>query len=698
MKNSIFLRRRNKVILQAGTENNSVAYTGTLLKNLENLGYTLSKDLIAVINTQSKEELKKTYLFLIKDLKSMLGANVEYDPIYPNFPDQLMKLSNAELYVNAIIHYLTLWLPSYEKEERPLLVDDIKLKVIQLGTEDEFKNIISNLISANSSLSETDKADIEWAINAYSANLSDILPESIPQKETIAFIAAAILKVSDNAAEFLKPYFKTATDLLRLCAALSDGDISLAKQTKFRNFKRSERRFLLSLLENATNITEDMLRFKGAWLRLGEILHPGEFQKKFPKSFEAFDILRNDLEFHSFNRHIEVALESANVNEAVDKLQSRPGDFARRLDHLLRISKKEEALDLLQRFASVADKVSTPVLLQVMTHFQHRYKPNGIRTYFPKGSVAKVRQIEAIQPPLSEELCNIAVSSCRQALISKFSLLPSLGSVYIAPELKQHLVPFSQRSASKALRTLVRGSRIDMPAGDTIRFFLWWKEGKIQGKETGRVDIDLSSILFSSNWRYMEHISYTNLKSDKYRACHSGDITSAPEGACEFIDIDIPSAISYGGRYVMMNVNAFTSHPYCDLPECFAGWMMRQEPGSGEIFEPKTVVNKIDLTADTKICIPMIIDLEERQLIWTDIALNAMPNMNINIESNMSGATLMGIAMTNLQKTSLYDLFELHLQARGVSAETANSADTVFSLDKGITPYDIEQIMSEFMA
>ena len=58
----------------------------------------------------------------------------------------------------------------------------------------------------------------------------------------------------------------------------------------------------------------------------------------------------------------------------------------------------------------------------------------------------------------------------------------------------------------------------------------------------------LSAVLYDAEWRYREHISYTNLRSESYRACHSGDITSAPEGACEFIDIDIPSVVAYGGR------------------------------------------------------------------------------------------------------------------------------------------------------
>ena len=42
-------------------------------------------------------------------------------------------------------------------------------------------------------------------------------------------------------------------------------------------------------------------------------------------------------------------------------------------------------------------------------------------------------------------------------------------------------------------------------------------------------------------------------------------------------------------RYVVTSINSFTEQPYCDLPECFAGWMARADTASGEVFEPRSV-------------------------------------------------------------------------------------------------------------
>lgn len=711
MKNSILLRRKSKVILTNGTSVLPDVYLATALKNIESLGFTFSQNLIDSARTLSIDEFTSFYKVLVKDLKQMVGAHVLFKPMYPNFPAQVMEASDSELYINAIIHYIGSFvrdvtghdvteesLPVYEKEERFPLIEKVDLKVIDLGTEKEFDKMISNLIASKTSISATDKEDVEWAIRTYE-DVTAILPEEIVMKENLAFVVSALFNYDKASTEAVSRYFKTATDVLRLAVALSDGDVSLATNTRFRKFKRAERRFLLSLLEKCPSITEDMLRYKTRWIRLGEILHPSEYKTRFKKTHESFDILRNDKEFHTFNGKVETALLEKDILKVTNLLVKRPGEFARRLDHLLRLTSDSDVV--LSRFEKIAGEVSTPVLLQISSHFKNRNNEKDLRVIFPKGNVANVTAIENTLPEISSQICSEVVNIVEKTLISRFSELPSLGKVSLDEKLKGYLVPFSQRSASKALRTIVRGSQVDMPEGDTIRFFLWWKEGKVNGVPTGRVDIDLSAIMYDENWNYMEHISYTNLRSAKYKAAHSGDITSAPNGACEFIDIDIPSVVSYGGRYVVANLYSFTHHPYCDLPECFAGWMMRKEPKSGEVFEPSTVQDKLDLSANTQICIPVILDLKERKVIWTDLSLTRDLYYANNVENNKGTVTLMGKAMTSLVKPSLYDLFELHAKARGqldFELDEGEEPDTVFSLDKGITPFDIETIMADFIA
>ena len=271
----------------------------------------------------------------------------------------------------------------------------------------------------------------------------------------------------------------------------------------------------------------------------------------------------------------------------------------------------------------------------------------------------------------------------------RFKSLPSLGKVYIDEALRTQNVPFAQRSASKALRTIARGSRLTLPTTDTLRFFVWWREPEGQ-----RTDIDLAAVFFSADWKRLADVSYYNLTG--WDSCHSGDITSAPKGAAEFIDVYLPTLREKGVRYVSMVIYSYTQQAFKDLPECFAGWMARQKVQSGEIFEARTVQDKIDIAGDTTVNIPLFLDLQENQVVWSDIALKSSGPINNSRQAGES-LVLMGKAITGLTKPTLYDLFDMHAEARGSRVDSPAEADTVFSLHDGITPFDADRIMSEFM-
>jgi hypothetical protein len=496
-----------------------------------------------------------------------------------------------------------------------------------------------------------------------------------------------LLRNAPEAAPVLDAHVKTATDVLRLAVALSAGDVSLATACKFGKFRRAERGLLLGWIERAENRTEDMLRWKPRWIRLGERLHPGEYAARFPKTAAAFDVLRNDREFRTFNGKVETALVKRDTDAVLELLDARPGELARRLDHLVRTS--EKGATVVERFSARAEKVSTLVLLQVMTHFRHRNSPAPLRTFFPKGEVGNLFATDKPLPKVPGDAVQALAHICERTLVARFAKLPALGTCYLDPRLKSYLVPFSQRSASKALRTLVRGSRLPLSECHTLRFFVWWKNGN------GRVDIDLSAAMYDANYGYIDTLAYYNLKN--FGAHHSGDITDAPKGAAEFIDVDLAKCAERKVRFVVMSLSSFTQQPYCDLPECFAGWMAREKPNSGEIFEPKTVVDKVDIASNTKMCLPAIFDLANREVIWSDIALSTHPRFANNVHNHLSGVSLMLRALTQLRKTDLYTLFALHVRARGSEVPTANAAKTVFAVDRGVTPFDLDRIAADFL-
>ncbi|MBA2664257.1 MAG: TerD family protein [Bradymonadaceae bacterium] len=699
---ALYLRRRNKLIVAAGDDTTPLEYVATLLKNFEALGYGCSPALIERLQTLSERALTEFYVASLALLRKQVGADVAWEPMYPNFPQQVMDASEAELYFNAMFHYLgdifgLRIMPAYDKDERAALSEPVALRIIELGDEQELKQIARDLIGASTSISATDKNDVGRLVGYFRADVSAFLPTEIPHKENLSFVTALLLYHKIASDILLTGYFKTTTDVLRLATALSKGDVSLAADTKFRSFTRAERRLLLSLVERCARREEDMLRHAGRWIRLGERLHPGEYRANYPKTAKAFDTLRKGLAVKTFQSRVEAALAAKDVPAALALLSARPGELARRLDHLLRLDAQTSPA-VLDGFADKAGEVSTPVLLQVLGHFEHREGLGPVRTIFPKGNAAKVIGIPNTLAEIEPAVIARLVAICRDSLKARFGRLDPLGKVYVDAGLAKHVIPFSQRSASKALRTLVRGSRLALGAGSTVRFFVWWKEGLVDGRPTGRVDLDLSAVLFDAQFGYLQHVSYTNLRGSGYAAVHSGDITSAPEGACEFIDLDIASVKRFGARYIVGMAYSFCAQPFCDLPQCFIGWMMRNQPRSGEVFEPSTVVDRIDMAADTQICMPMILDLQTRELIWTDIAMRAHPNYNVNVEGNRSSASHIVRAMVSMAKPNLHTLFSLHAEARGVLVDALEEADTVFALDQGTTPFDIETIMARYMA
>lgn len=712
--NEILLRRKNKVLFTMEPKfevDTNTSYVCTICKNIENLGYVFSEVLFEALTTLTIKELGSFYINLVEVLEDIKGADVQYNPMYPNFPKQVMELDEVELYINAIIHY---WsngslLPVTKKEKRLPLFDEGTIEVLEIGSLDDLKQIFVNLVNSKTSLSESDKNDLEWFFKEMNALVYECMPETIPLKENVALISKLLMQYMDErtAIDKISVYVKTATDVLRLATALSDGDISLADNTKYKSFSRKERRILLGLLENCGSIEEDMVRFKTKWIRLGEKLHPGEFSKqKYMKTHRAFYKLRNNKKITTFNGRVDACLKEDDIEQALKLLVKRPGELARKLDFLLRTINNKNLV--INSFNRVAANVATPVLLQIRQHFINRNVNQEYRVFFPKGQLAKSYNLKNNLPEIEEKYCKAIVSICENALIENYKQKDFMGNVYLAEELKNYVVPFSQRSASKVSKTITRGSRIKLdPNTKIVRGFIWWTNHCEGQWDNQRVDIDLSAAIFDEKWRYKDHVSYTNLCSTTYNAYHSGDIVNGGvpngNGVAEFIDIDIDSIIKYGARYVVFQVYCFSGYPFSVLENARFGWMERQDCNSGEIFEPKTMKQKIDLVANTVTAVPVIFDCFTKEFIWCDMSINLdscrghWGNSGANLEHNLSTVEAICYSVTCMNKPNMYDLIDLHIKAHGVRTESKEDADIIFDINDGITPYDLDVFMGEYL-
>ncbi|MBK5342310.1 TerD family protein [Pseudomonas sp. TH49] len=690
MNQELFLRRRSKVHVPMGTGGATRAQVASAIREVAAFRCVLSETLIEQIGMLSPTELKHWLHGIVEILRRRSGAHVHHRPFYPDFPEQVLRATEAELYLNAVIHYLTLRrLPPTEESRPPLLEGNFIHWVIEPGSVHEFESLLEPLVSSRTSLSEEETADVVWFVREYKSDVFRLLPEAIPFREIRAQVGGAlILHVAGDARvdAFLERNVETATDVLRLAVALSGGDVSLATATtRFKAMKRSMRRLLLRLLDSIPNATEDVMRHAERWKRLAEVLHPGDYADKYPRALDAITAARRDEAPATFGSRVETLLAQRDIATLTPLLQSRPGEFARRLDVSLRRATNPEAV--LDAFEAVATQVSSPVLLQLLAQVRAP-RPLSLRAFTPKGAFAKVYGIKDHREPLTAEVLARAARICENALVTRFASLPPLGRCFIDPALREYKVPLAQRASSKSLRTLVRGSRLPMPDARFIRLFLWWKNG------TGRTDIDLSAAFFDADFVFKQTVAYYNLKD--FGGCHSGDITDAPDGASEFIDLDVDALVDRGIRYVVTSINSYTTQPYCDLPECFAGWMARTDTALGEVFEPRTVFDRVDIASDTIICLPFVMDLQERRTIWADLGLTSSPRWN-NVGNNLSGVSLMLRALVHTPRPDLATLFDLHVRARGERVASPEQANAVFAPEQGITPFDTDLIRSQFL-
>ena len=674
---NILLRRKNELVLINHGTPIEQAYLAlcTMLVNIGNLGYAFSNECIAVLATYNVEQLTALYKELIPVLQKLRGADVKYRPMYPNFPKQVAEMSEMELFVNAIFHYLTLgtWSPEYTAEARFPLYEEGNMVEIGLGKLDDAIDIARNLLGGNTSLSQQDKDDICSIVGEF--GLQKCMPENVSMKETLAFVASLAMEKGEIQA--ILPLFKTATDVLRLAVSMSGGDVSLSARTYFKRFSRRERRMLLQLLDNMKNPLEDMFRYREQWLRMGEIIHPEEFSSRFKNAADAFRTLRNEAKPEFYGRKLETALREKDVFSAVKALRTRPGEFARKLDWIARNAEQKTFFWAMQEFRSVSSQINLPVLAQAMKHFEGRDE-GASRICFPKGQTAKALVLPELLP-ISGERKDVIIEAIRYGILRQLAQRASMGGVYISPEMKNYIMPFSQRSASSG-NMLLRGSKLPVRENArTIRGFVHWTN-----QEYDRVDIDLSAIAYSEDWKYGSHISYTNLRDGSIRSYHSGDITNGGpvngDGVAEFIDIDINSVVRNNLRYVVFQVNSYTGQKFNTLTHARFGWMTRKNPNSGEIFEPKTVEACFPIQSESVQVIPVIFDCVERKFIWCDLA-GMLDGGCVNVESTLQGTTAVCKGIVSMSKATVWDIAMLHAQARGVLVPR-DKADVIFDTDR----------------
>lgn len=589
-------------------------------------GYIMARDLFDACCKAEYNDFLKTWSALYDCVTEDGKAISQISPIWPNFPDDAMKADLVDLYVVNFLNYLTCgeWQPDFDPTKFCPALDRSHLpavKQIPACDEEEIYRYSVQSITGHSPLSPDEAScvfdTLMHDIDFTSELMDRMKPKHIPCKENLALYVSRIISRPEWREQACFQDFKSSTDVLRLTAAMSDQDVSLSKAPKFRNFKRGERRQLLELLEH-TDKNEGFALHPEEFKRLGERLHPGDYSYIFKEDYEIFTKIRNGVKIETYNSKLqELMKKPVNVDLLSAHLMMRPGMFARNLDFALRNCSNEQQMEnVLFRFISVCKSIEPRVLVQLINHFRNRNNPVHLATGKANGAASKAleRDIE----PLSEDICKRVARDIFNQLwqvLRAEDTEPK--SVYIDPDChcNKLIFPDNPRQVTSAVRAAACGSRTNLPDGNVLRAFLYWKGNDGLDLWNG-IDLDLSVVFYGEE--KAKFVYYANPKDETLGAIHSGDRRcSGKNGAVEYVDFDIKKCFQNGFRYAALTVKSYSGEKFSEMENAFCGVMVR-DGKTGEQFEPATVKDRFALTTDSDQLVMVVIDLMTREVITVD--------------------------------------------------------------------------------
>lgn len=713
MKNNIVFNVRKAVYVPTvATEGVQVVepkYVAALNQNFNAIGFTLSAEIIEHLQKCTKDDVMKFYKDTYPLALAAVGGHTRAKPIWPNFPADVEEAEKLELYLVNIIFYLTKgqWAPEYDiSKELPALVHTSNYIVLHKAKDDEFEDIVTTAILQNMPLSASDKIIVKKVFEEPSlrADIEKIIfDKKIPQKETLALLAAAYLK-DGMMPNYLKHQFVNAKDILRVIAVMSDADASLSNKFRIKSLPRKQRAILMELLARQNSLEEDMASNRELWKRVGERLHPGEFEHKYPKVVKAFTKVRANEHIDTFMGTMEVLLAKGKYVELAQHLKARPGLFARQLDVILRKAETNDALGLsvpaiLGHFAEVASQVDVRILLSLKNHFANRDNEMNLSTGKSNGasSMAMAREVENI----SLATCDMVGRIINGAFTEQYSAKEPLGKVYASDVTTALRMPTTLRTAKRALFTAISGSEIALPEDmNIVRGFCYWLT-EDESSEYSGTDLDLSASFLDESFNTVLTVGYFNPSDGDLKVFHSGDVRrSGPDGGCEYLDCHLDKLAEKGVRYAAFTLNSYSNEKFSELEECFMGFMSR-DGVTGKVFEPRTVVNRFDITSDSVENILFIIDVKRRVAIIADRAIGSGRNSSaLGQEASIAKFTK---AIVEDKSATVHDMLKCASAAGYLEfCEDPKEADIVISdadLElkenaKRISPYDIAALVT----
>ncbi|MFK4041393.1 hypothetical protein ACI2LC_36745 [Nonomuraea wenchangensis] len=680
---SLVITRRLRVPLDAAPEGGGPGRGEVAARQLDaallSAGFTCSPALLERLSGLSVDNVIDLGVRILAAVRHLVGDHVRHNAYFIDFPRNVPGtaefwaglMRRSLLGPDASVQEVTpqtldlLTLPGYgdyphsyadllaaHAELVPLAGD--RVTVLDLGGDlrSEARELYLSLAGSQVPLPAEDLAALRELAAFCAQNLPEFgageAPDHIPVRENRAVVNEARLAAG------LPLLVDTVTDVLRLACGASGGDVTLATATRFRSFRRAERRALLRALDAVATDAAlgDVPRLREQWKRLGERLHPHEYPH-LPRAAHVFDVARGERRARGLGSRVETALAAGRTHEAVELLANSPGALLRRLDHLLRAG--TDPARVLAAAGTAARAASGRVLLSLREHLHNRLAPAAGRVFVNRHGRAWTSA--DTRPPLAADVLTRAADLLDEEITRR---LPDLGRLVVEPAMLDVALPLSGKAVAPGLGMLPRGSLAPVE-GELLRFFVHWRQA------ARRTDYDLSALMLDDAYGDPEYISWTNYTNDF--ATYSGDLTTAAHGASEFIDIALRRATH---PVVIPQVNIYAGEPFDEAAEAFFGFMTRDAAQEGLPFEPRTVRMRSDLRGAGRVALPLVFlrggDGTWRAK-WLHLYLKGHPAFN-QVEGNRLSTGLLVRSIVEREYLTVRHLADLLARKGGAGEHT----------------------------
>ena len=725
--------------------------------NLLDLGYKIKDDDLYKLWELTPTEINElVYQPLLQMAKEAKGVHVEHKLLFPGFPDSVNAIDINTLSDIRFWSYFTSFVDNAICDQDPLkdgsvtrrvvdtfindalqrmnsamyssknfmdrenlktVLDDHQVDFVRpigLVDESEYFQMVKNMLSGRTSLSEYDKLIVQTTIDNFPSDR--YMPEKVTFKETQALL---------DQYNFSKGYLqnidiKSFKDFERLLASLSDSDVSLSKKTHVKNFSNQERKQLYRIFEKAIESNRPIMKESMA--------------NRHAMRFEEM-VLRKRLHFNQYGgaEYNQFIQEAKHHHSVMSKYEARMhrGDYCDAamtlvvhsptlfIQHFREIAGKAGdnptyQQSLLNILKSNAKKVNIKTLMQLQEEIKKPH--NDFKVMFPKGPTTRILFKENKSVIIPEQYKQSICDTLHDAIVKQIKSHEMEGSVqikegtkvFIDPNLKDCPIPTVGRGDTGKNRTLAVGTKVPVHECDILRAALYKKNPVDQF-------IDFSAGILDENYNLIDQVSWNNLKSQSGRVVlgyHSGDTNACRNGCTEVIDMKLENIKGEypNAKYITYCAVMWNANPLSTCDELF----MTLQPTEGMrlhdgllisknnancVLDASDIQFKMDLTGDAKGIVPLIYNIDEHKItivniqtqltqFWSSNLASQKVHFNLHpwaesLEKYHGDMARMCFAFDNMQVPSIKDLANYYVEAKeAVIVESPEAADVIYAIDR----------------